>query len=106
MNDPKTETFVALCVAMVEEAKAPTDETWRAMRAAQDAAERAFSGWVAFDVPWHAAQALCTKAGLYTRFDRQVPKTEHDNDLYTMHGKFSDAVWAANVAVRKAMEAK
>lgn len=106
MNDKKTEAFVALCLALAEQAKTPTEATWCAMRAAQEAAERTFAGVVDFDVPWHAAQALCTHSEVYARYDRYVAKAEHVYDLDTMRRTFSDAVWAATVAVRKATEAK
>ena len=103
MNDKKTEAFVALCLALVEQAKTPTEETWRAMRAAQEAAERTFDGAVAFDVPWYAAQAICTREEVYAQHGRIVPMAAHADALYAMRSAFSDVVWAATVAVRKAL---
>ncbi len=104
MNDKKTEAFVALCLALVAQARGQTETAWRAMRNAQQRAENEFSH--GDGNPWYAAMGLCAEEGVYAKFGRTVPMGAHAAALRTIAATFPGTVTAAREAMRKAMEAK
>ena len=101
MNDKKTEAFVALCLALVAQARGQTETAWRAIRNAQKHAENEFSHDEGN--PWHAAMGLCAEEGVYTTFGRTVPMAAHADALRTITATFPGTVTAAREAVRKAL---
>lgn len=104
MSVKKAETFAALCVALVNQARERTETAWRAMRRAQSSAEGEFSH--RDGNPWYAAMGLCAEEGVYADCGRTVPLRDHADALRAIKAAHSDAVDAARIAVRNAMGAR